>query len=194
VPKLDRDGLIPPSDPWPDAPGEGGAWPPPPVPDDLPASDLPVPHDPPVRPRTRWWLQGLIAAIVVAVGFGVALRPSQTHQPAAAPEPTLAAPAPTVSASPAQAARTVVYVVTGGVGDIGSVQYTDQDGDIIRRGGIDLPWRVTFHVTGDRHAFVLIAQRRQGGTGPVTCSITVDGKVLSTATYTGRYAAPECAA
>jgi hypothetical protein len=74
------------------------------------------------------------------------------------------------------------------------VQYTDRDGDIVRRGGIDLPWRVTFQVTGTGHAFVLIAQRDQGGTGPVACSITVGGKVLSSARQTGRYAAPECSA
>ncbi|WP_030439555.1 MmpS family transport accessory protein [Actinoplanes subtropicus] len=184
--KLDQDGLVPPSDPWPDAPWEGGAaWPPTP----------PVPEDWPARARTRWWLQGLIAAIVIAAGFGFGLR--SEHRPTPRPTPTPAAPAvpaPAVSASPAPATHAVVYLVTAGSGDIGSVQYTDQDGDIITRGGIGLPWRVTFHVTGDRHAFVLIAQRKQGGTGPVTCSITVDGKVLSTTTATGHYGAPECSA
>lgn len=180
--KLDQDGLIPPSDPWHEAPPpDDVVWPPPPVPDDLPA-----------RPRTRWWLQGLIAVVVVAVGFAVALRPAPSRPPATAPK--LAAPAPAVPASPAVATRTVVYAVTAGIGDIGSVQYTDQDGDVISRGGIDLPWRVTFHVTGDRHALVLIAQRKRGGDGPVTCSITVDGKVLSRTTETGRYGAPECSA
>jgi hypothetical protein len=188
VTKLDQDGLVPPSDPWPDAPWEGGAWPP------------PVPDDPPARPRTRWWLLALVAAIVVAVAIGLALwqSPSRTPVPAPTNTPMLTAPtaptAPTASAGSAPAARTVVYVVTAGTGDVGSVQYTDKDGDIISRGGIDLPWRVTFHVTGERHAFVLIAQRKRGGTGPVTCSITVDGKVLSKATETGRYGAPECSA
>ena len=178
--KLDQDGLVPPSDPWPGAPGAGGAWPPPPVPD-----------DPPARPATRWWLLALVAAVVAAVALGFGLRPSPSHPPVTGPanKPPLAAPT-----APAPAARTVVYVVTAGTGDIGSVQYTDQDGDIIRRGGVDLPWRVTFHVTGTSHAFVLIAQRNRGGAGPVTCSITVDGKVLSTATQTGRYGAPECSA
>jgi hypothetical protein len=88
----------------------------------------------------------------------------------------------------------VVYAVTAGAGDIGSVQYTDRDGDIVSRGGVDLPWRVTFQVTGAPHPYVLIAQRMQGGTGAVTCSITVGGKVLSSARQTGRYAAPECSA
>jgi len=181
VPKLDRDGLVPPSDPWPDAPVGGGAWPPP-VPDDLPVRS---------RTRRRLLVLGVAIAVAVAVALGLALRPSHPHRPKAMPTP--AVPAPTV-AGPAAVARTVVYVVTAGNGDSGSVQYTDQDGDIIRRGGIDLPWRVTFQVTGDRHPLVLIAQRHQGGTGPVTCSITVDGKVLSTATQTGRYGAPECSA
>ena len=184
VPKLDQDGLVPPSDPWPDAPWAGGAWPsPPPVPDDRPA-----------RPRTRWWLLGLVAAIVAAVALGFALRPSPSRPPAAAPAPTPTLAVPAAPAGSAPAARTVVYVVTAGTGDIGSVQYTDQDGDIVTRGGVDLPWRLTFHVTGYRQALVLIAQRERGGAGPVTCSITVDGKVLSTATQTGRYGAPECSA
>ncbi|MFF5288343.1 MmpS family transport accessory protein [Paractinoplanes globisporus] len=179
--KLDQDGLIPPSDPWHEAaPPPDPVWPP------------PVPDDPQPRPRTRWWLLILVAVVVVAVAFGVALRPVRSPEPARTP----VAPPPAkqaTSASPA-AARTVLYAVTAGSGDIGSVQYTDQDGDIISRGGVPLPWRVTFHVTGDQHPFVLIAQRKKGGTGPVTCSITVGGEVLSSATETGRYAAPECAA
>jgi hypothetical protein len=90
----------------------------------------------------------------------------------------------------------VTYEVTvSGSHNVGSVQYTDRDGDIIRRGGVPLPWRLSFRVTGQRHPLVLITQRKGGGdTGPVTCSITAGGKVLSTATQTGRFAAPECSA
>jgi hypothetical protein len=47
-------------------------------------------------------------------------------------------------------------------------------------------------VTGDRHPLVLIAQRKKGAAGQVTCSITFDDKLLSKTTQTGRYAAPEC--
>jgi hypothetical protein len=89
----------------------------------------------------------------------------------------------------------VVYEVTAsGSDNTGSVSYTDQDGDIIRRNGIKLPWRVAFRLGGQRKPpLVLISQRQGGGdAGPVTCSITLGGKVLSSTTAEGRYAAPQC--
>jgi hypothetical protein len=87
----------------------------------------------------------------------------------------------------------VVYEVTAsGSGNVGSVEYTDQDGEIIRLNGIPLPWRTTFTPRGD-HPLVLITQRKQGGDlGPVTCTVTVDGKVTDRTTARGRYAAPMC--
>ena len=40
---------------------------------------------------------------------------------------------------------------------------------------------------------VLITQRKSGGdNGPVTCTITVNGKVIDSATNTGQYAAADC--
>jgi hypothetical protein len=90
----------------------------------------------------------------------------------------------------------VTYEVTAsGSHNVGSVEYTDRDGDIIRRGGVPLPWRLSFRVTGQRHPLVLVSQRNAGGdAGPVTCSITAGGKTLTTTTQTGRFAAPECSA
>jgi hypothetical protein len=88
----------------------------------------------------------------------------------------------------------VVYEVTAsGSRNTGSVSYTDQDGDIIRRSGIPLPWRITFPVGAQRQSLVLSAQRKGGGdAGPVTCTITVGGKLLASTTAHGRYAAPLC--
>lgn len=180
VTRFDHDGAaVPPSDPWQGAPLEPG-WP---VFPEVVADDLPR------RPWwRRWWL--LAVPVIAMVAAGVALWPSGSH-----PEPAKIVPVVAVS-SPAPSAASsvlVVYEVTSsGAEDIGSVQYTDQDGDIISRNGVRLPWRVTFRVTGPQHAFVVISQRKKGGTGPVTCSITVGGKVLSTTTQSGRYAAPQC--
>nr|AGS49536.1 mobile element protein [uncultured bacterium esnapd8] len=99
----------------------------------------------------------------------------------------------TGDATPSPGLLVVYEVAASGSHNVGTVQYTDRDGDIIRRGQVPLPWRLAFRVTGQRAPFVLIAQRKSGGdTGPVTCSITVDGKVLSTTTQTGRFAAPQC--
>jgi hypothetical protein len=139
---------------------------------------------------------------------------------AAGPAPSTAAPAATVApvverqpapqgsgvpagerpveATGAAASRAggpvVVYEVTAsGSRNTGSVSYTDQDGDIIRLNGIALPWRVTFPVRGQRKPLVLIAQRKNGGdAGLVTCTITLGGKLLSSTTADGRYAAPQC--
>jgi hypothetical protein len=73
------------------------------------------------------------------------------------------------------------------------VSYTDQDGEIIRRNGIPLPWRTTFPVGAQRKPHVQIAQPKGGGdAGPVTCTITVNGKLLASTTATGKYAASQC--
>jgi hypothetical protein len=103
-------------------------------------------------------------------------------------------PTPEGSSSASTGVSMVIYEVTAsGSDNTGSVSYTDQDGDIIRRNGIPLPWRVTFPLKAERHPLVLIAQRKGGGdTGPVTCRITAAGKVLSETTAEGRYAAPQC--
>jgi hypothetical protein len=169
VTNLDRGGLVPPD--------------PAPVPDDLP---------PPRRRRAGWWvLAGVMVLAVVATAISFLLTPGAA-QPGEAPDSTRtaqAAPATAMLGGP----KTVVYVVqSSGRADLGSIEYTDADGDIIRHSGIPLPWRLTFTVTGDRPPLVLIAQRKDGDDGAVTCSITYDDKILATATQTGRYAAPQC--
>ena len=186
-----------PSDPWSEAaPLETGAPPP----------DRPPPH------RRGWWVLVVVPALAL-LGFvvGAVLRPwdpgdDRPDPVAQSPGPTKAVAQPTTKAQPttttttqpttttaAQTRTTVVYEVTSdGKNDIGSVQYTDQDGDIIRRGGVPLPWRLTFTVTGKKPPLVLISQRKKGGTSPVTCSITFGEKVLTTVTQTGRYASAQC--
>ena len=95
---------------------------------------------------------------------------------------------------PTSAGRHVIYEVTAsGSANFGDVTYADESDQLIMRGGIPLPWRIEFDTTLARRSFVINAQRRSGGdNGPVTCRITVDGKVLDETTATGEYAAPEC--
>ncbi len=119
-----------------------------------------------------------------------------TRRPGAAPADRAATP--TAAAAPGTSTNAdspeVVYEVTAsGSRNTGSVAHTDQDGDIIRRNGTPLPWRITFPVGAQRRPLVLIAQRKSGGDGgPVTCTITVNGKLLAATTADGRYAAPQC--
>ncbi|MCM4078529.1 MmpS family transport accessory protein [Paractinoplanes hotanensis] len=111
--------------------------------------------------------------------------------------PAVTAVAPVVETDPPSAAAPVevVYLVTSsGRGDLARVEYTDQDRDIIRKGEVSLPWRLTFEFVGDKPPLVLLAQRKEGGAGAMTCSITVGGKELTTAVQRGRYAAPQCSA
>ncbi|MFC7531712.1 MmpS family transport accessory protein [Actinoplanes sp. GCM10030250] len=104
-----------------------------------------------------------------------------------------ATPSAAVAAANAGAPEVVYEVTASGSRNRGSVSYTDQDGDIIRRNGIPLPWRVTFPASADYKPLVLIAQRTGGGdAGPVTCTITLDGKLLASTTADGKYAAPQC--
>jgi hypothetical protein len=114
--------------------------------------------------------------------------PTAVRPPARSAGP--AAPGTSASA----AAPKVVYEVTAsGSRNTGSVTYTDQDGDFIRLHGIALPWRKTIPVGVQRKPLVLLAQRKGGGdAGPVTCTITVNGKLLSSTTAHGKYASAQC--
>jgi hypothetical protein len=165
-------------------------WPEPsPVPDDL----VPAPAPEVARlggTRVVAVVAGL--SLLLAAGIGAALTSWLSLAPAP-PATAPVAPREQIEVAPPQpVTRTVVYEVSGSAGDVGSVQFTDEDGDIITRSGVPLPWRTTFTMTGDRRPLVLVAQRKKGGTGEVTCSITYGGKVLTTVTTTGRYAPPQC--
>ncbi|GIE80715.1 hypothetical protein Aph02nite_66650 [Actinoplanes philippinensis] len=138
------------------------------------------------------------AATTPSVAASPSDRTPASSSPAPADRASTAAATPadrSPAAAPADAGGPlVVYEVTAsGSGNIGSIAYTDQDGDIIRRNGVPLPWRTTFPAGSQRHPLVLDAQRKGGGdAGPVTCTITVAGKVLATTTAEGRYGAPLC--
>jgi hypothetical protein len=210
--------LSPPADPWlteaQTSPlGDAASFPSygeVPPPDSVPfAAATPVGIPPPDRPRPRRRTQQVVIVVfaVCALFVGGMLANDrlgddddvQGSAPTGAPTPSAGRPgssaavvAPVTSA--AVRAPEVVYEVTAsGSGNTGSVAYTDQDGDIIRRNGIPLPWRTTFPAGTQRKPLVIDAQRKGGGdAGPVTCTITVGGKVLAVTTNKGRYAAALC--
>jgi hypothetical protein len=88
----------------------------------------------------------------------------------------------------------VIYdVEASGTGNIGRVEYYDQDNEIIRKAGIALPWRLEFTTNHPNFQPYVRTQRTGGGdNGPVTCRVTVNGKVTDETTLRGQYAAPMC--
>jgi actin-like ATPase involved in cell morphogenesis len=180
---------------------------PPPMPM-WPVGTLSVVTPPPARRGMRLWPWVLAALVLVgALTAGtVVFLNAAGNQHANSPTDRVAANVPRPSASthaaapsftppsPTAAGHHVIYEVTAsGAGNFGDVEYVDQDNQIIRRGGTPLPWRIEFDTTQRYPNFVLNAQRKSGGdNGPVTCRITVDGKILDETTATGQYAATEC--
>jgi hypothetical protein len=164
---------------------------------------VPVPDDgyvvqaPPRRDRRLVWFVASGLALLACFS-GVLLTvfgDGNDDRSDRAPAPTAAAPVVDTRPPSAAAPVEVVYLVTSsGKGDLARVEYTDQDRDIIRKGEVALPWRLTFEFVGDKPPLVLLAQRKEGGAGAMTCSITVGGKELTTAVQRGRYAAPQCSA
>ena len=165
---------------------------------------------PPRRGRRGWWFVTAAVALLGCLG-GILLNPfdddnapgqagptprlTSSATVSATPEPHVNGQVPKTSeTNPAVADEVVYQVSSNGKGDVASVQFTDQDRDIIRKGEVSLPWRYTFRTNGAKPPLVVIAQRKKGGTGPVTCSISLRGKVLATAIQRGRYASPQCSA
>jgi hypothetical protein len=114
-----------------------------------------------------------------------------------ATEPATPAPdaATEAGATPPAGGGTVVLyeVEASGRGNVGTVEYLDKDNELIRRSGIPLPWRLQFTTSHPNFTPMVITQRTGGGDGgPVTCRVTVNGKVTDETTTPGKYAAPMC--
>ena len=210
---------IPPADPWletsPTSPIDHVGAHPRTVVDPVPPFHATYVDDAPPRRGWRgWWFAAAAVALLGCLG-GILLNPfdddGAPDQAGPTPRPASSSPAAASATSaqpglrvngqvpkksePRPAADEVVYLVTSsGKGDVASVAFTDQDRDIIRKGEVSLPWRHTFRTVGGKPPLVVIAQRKKGGTGPVTCSISLGGKVLATAVQRGRYASPQCSA
>jgi hypothetical protein len=78
--------------------------------------------------------------------------------------------------------RDVSYELTGPAGAQVRISYvTDDDPGRGRPDPVGLPWSMTFHTWMTRQAW-LTAGRPEGLVGPLTCTIRVDGQVVSTQT------------
>lgn len=88
--------------------------------------------------------------------------------------------------------HTVVYKVTG-TSKAGSLTYnTDGVATIEQVAAAKLPWSKTLQIKGLAPIYQLSVQNAIGQAGTVVCTITVDDKVVKTATGTGEGAIASC--
>jgi len=86
--------------------------------------------------------------------------------------------------------HTVVYKVTGVKGDL--TYTTDGAMTTEQQQGTELPWSKTLKVKGLIPVYQVRVQNSLGHSGQVTCSITVDGKIVKSATASGEGAIASC--
>jgi len=84
---------------------------------------------------------------------------------------------------------TVVYEVTGSGEAI--LSYTDTAGSPVSRTGVKLPWKQEIKIPSNR-AKILSVARSAGGSGDITCKITVNGETLVTKSASGEFGAVTC--
>lgn len=75
-----------------------------------------------------------------------------------------------------------------------NVTYSDPDMNISQANKVKAPWEKRFSTDEDMSilGFTLNAQRGADGAGKITCSITVDGEVVTENSSTGPFAVVSC--
>lgn len=81
----------------------------------------------------------------------------------------------------------VKYEITGGAAS--SVTYGTAAG-ISQEADVKLPWSKT--VTDDGLLTIATLDAQNAGSGPVSCKITIDGKVIAEQTSSGQFAVVSC--
>lgn len=88
--------------------------------------------------------------------------------------------------------HTVVYKITG-TSKVASLTYTTDGSTTTEQvSAAKLPWQKSQKIKGLIPVYQVSAQNGIGQSGTVTCSISVDGKVVKTATGTGEAAIASC--
>ena len=86
--------------------------------------------------------------------------------------------------------HTVVWKATSSAGNRVDVTY-GLGGDTSQANGVSTPWTKTTRTKDDSITASLMVQNK-GSSGDVTCTITVDGKVVKTNKSSGEYAVVDC--
>jgi hypothetical protein len=88
--------------------------------------------------------------------------------------------------------HTVVYKITG-TSKVASLTYTTDGSTTTEQvSAAKLPWQKSLKIKGLIPVYQVSAQNGIGQSGTVTCSISVDGKVVKTATGTGEASIASC--
>lgn len=94
----------------------------------------------------------------------------------------------------AETEHTVIYKVTGAGGSTkGDLTYTTDGSTTTEQAqNAKLPWSKTLKIKGLLSVYQVSVQNSLGQKGKVTCSISLDGKVVKTATASGEGAIASC--
>lgn len=139
----------------------------------------------------------LLIAIVMSVVYSAIFFIGAVAGNMSSFAPTALPSASSLESAPATAAGgSVVYKVTGS-GTATTITYLSADSGGAGQEQVtdeDLPWSKTVGIPADSgfSAYSLVAQN--AGSGRITCSIEVNGKVLSTKTSKGKYSVVSCSA
>lgn len=88
--------------------------------------------------------------------------------------------------------HTVLYEVTGTGKALSIVYSSDAQGSSGQEADAPLPWSKTVKIAGLLRIYTLTATNGMDSTGEIACKITVDGKVVKTATAKGAAASASC--
>ncbi|AVT33450.1 hypothetical protein C6361_32870 [Plantactinospora sp. BC1] len=157
----------------------------------------PYPPAPPKKSNKTMIIVIVAVVVVVLVAcVGLCLGPlSFMDQLRKSVETSLdATPPPSTSDSqdggnPGSGGQTVVYEVTGD-GRV-ALSYIDGAGKQVHLPSVDLPWKKEVKLPEDELKTV-VAIRTGGGSGDISCKITVDGKSTASKTASGNYATLTC--
>lgn len=160
------------------------------------------PYPPPApspapKKRRKWpWIVGGIIVLIIIISVsskGGSTTSTATGAGGAAPTTQAQAsaqPAPSQAPDSASSgAGNVVYEVTG-TGRANNITYGDVTKGLSQQNGTKLPWTKTAPASDGFAAYGLTAQN--GGSGEISCKITVDGKEVANNTSSGQYAVVSC--
>lgn len=146
----------------------------------------------PPKSRTGLIIAVTIGAVILLMcGVGAIAAAFTTRPKVDRPPAQLASVAQSPSSETVATGHLVVYTVTSGSGRANSVTYsTNSSGESAQASEARLPFTAQVRVARGFGSLIVVAQN--GGSGRITCTISVDGKVVRTNTSTGQYAVVEC--